>query len=118
MGDLYKLEDLEQLINEIKYAYQLSEKEIMKAVDYNEKYLSQTRSRKIVSEKLINALVRKFPNAKGIAPPISYDDPALLVVLIERVAKLLSRQPDGKSEMIEQELMKKDAEELRKIRGG
>lgn len=106
--------EMDELILAIRFAYKLNEEEIAEKVGYNRVYISQSRSRNTVSSKFINALLGAFPDAVNIKHASS-DEHALMAVLIERVASLLSDR-SGRSAQIEREIIVKDAEELRKLR--
>lgn len=108
------IEEMNELILAIRYYYQLNEEEITEKIGYNKTYISQARSRGTVSEKFMKLLGSTFPDASK-AKATDSDEHALLAVLVERVAFLLS-ESSGKSAQIERETIVKDAEELKKLR--
>ncbi len=108
------VDELNKLIDAIKGTYRLPEKDIMSRAGYSSEYLYQTKSRGKVSAKLISALVRTFPEA-GAVEPAPNDTSAVLAVLVEKVAYLMSKST-GRSSQIERELIERDAEQLKKIR--
>jgi hypothetical protein len=72
-GRRYSIKDLDTLITSIKAHYNLTEEDIVKRVNYNEGYISQSRSRGMVSEKFVEALKREF--AKSNEETLQKDAP-------------------------------------------
>ena len=106
--------ELSVLLKKIQYKTGFTLTEIAEKIQYSRSYVSKAMKREPVAQRnVLGRLKEVFADVlieSGPGRLASYSD-ALQVVMMHRLARLLSDQ-SGRSEVVEIESMKKDAQDL------
>lgn len=109
--------ELDDILKIIQAKTGLTLEQISQRVGYAKQYLSSARKMPSESvEKIKGRLSATFKNELNEDPGVrlAEDDHALIVVLLSRVSELLAEKR-GTSSVVEIELMKSDAQSLKKL---